>query len=122
MRNNSVVLDLRKVQWGVLDWQNQDGLIRKTCPTHKTVNGAEFEPSAPAGKLDAYPGETMLERAIRLDLLDVWKPVVTFQLAANHNVIYHGKKALSMWRVWQSRIFGKRIERSRQSQNKKGTK
>lgn len=55
-----------------------------------------------------YPGETMRERAMRLDLFDRWTPVVTFQFAANHSVQYTGTKAKDMWKAWNTRLFNRK--------------
>lgn len=120
--NNRIVLDLSKVQHGSFWYVNQEGQVRRQLPiwSRKTITkGTEsgeaitvhnqlvigWELAAPHPD---YPGETLLERACRLDIIDIWKPVCTFQLTANHNVTYTGKKAIVMWKTWNERIFNKK--------------
>jgi hypothetical protein len=50
----------------------------------------------------------MLQYAKKEQLLDIWEPVVQFQLTANHNIIYLGAKAKAMWKAWNEKIFNKR--------------
>jgi len=54
-----------------------------------------------------YPGETELERGIRLRLVDVWKECVIFQLSANHSITYTGERAAVMWKAWSTFIYKK---------------
>lgn len=54
-----------------------------------------------------YPHETCLERAKRLSLLDTWYPELTMQLSANHQLKFTGDKALKLWDLWQTKIYGK---------------
>lgn len=105
---NCTVLDLNKVQYGTLWWRNGLGAKLPHKPKCPTVNGCEFDLEALAAPLPQYEGETMLERATRLDLLDAWTPVVTFQLTANHSICYVGKKAINMWKAWQSHVFARK--------------
>ncbi len=108
VNHDRIIVDLRKVQWAKLFWVNQTGQCRDKRPNVRTVNGEAFDESAYALLHIQYPCETMLERALRLDLIDVWTPVLRMQLSANHTLEYTGKKALSLWKAWNARIFSKR--------------
>lgn len=108
--NNRIVLDLNKCQWAKFHWVNQYGGICFTLinkPTN-TVRGQEVSVHRPAMWHPDYPNESELERADRLNLLDIWTPVCTFQLAANHNVTYTGDKAKVMWKAWNEKIFNQK--------------
>lgn len=106
MTTNKTVLDLAKVQHATLWWGNgQEKRHHKPdCPTYHGMP----VPDGLAAPIKDYPGETMLERAIRRNLLDVWTPIVCFQLTANHKIVYTGEKALSMWKAWNARIYGEK--------------
>lgn len=106
--NNRIVLDLSKAQFARMWYVNQEGGIAFTKPPKPSVRGRLVPDNEPAAPHPDYPGETMLERARRLYLFDTWQPVCTFQLTANHNVTYTGKKATVMWKAWQERIFNKK--------------
>ena len=106
--NSQVTIDLKKVQYATLHYVNQFGLSYPYLPKRPSVNGMYISDKEMAAYHNLYPGETMLERARRLEILDRWKPVVTFQFAANHTVQFKGNKAKSMWKAWQSHIFGKK--------------
>jgi hypothetical protein len=103
---NKTVLDLKKVQHATFNYRNQYGQYSHVKPKHPTVAGAGVS-NEPAMYHHMYPGETMLERAKRRNLLDVWTPVVEFQLTANHSIAYIGDKAVSLWKEWNRRIFSK---------------
>lgn len=105
---NNITIDLKKVQYAHLYYKNQFGQAYPTLPKRPSVNGMYVSDKEIAAYHALYPGETMRERAARLDLFDRWIPVVVFQFAANHSVQYEGKKAKSMWKSWQSHIFGKK--------------
>ena len=104
----NIVIDLKKVQFGLLTYVNQYGLQVNKLPKQPTVNGLLINPNEVAAYHNLYPGELMIERARRLDILDKWTPVVNFQFSANHSVRYTGKKALKMWKAWNSMIYGKK--------------
>ncbi len=108
VNHNRIIVDLRKVQWAKLFWVNQTGDVRSQKPISKTVNNTPFNSNEYAAYHMMYPGETMNERATRLDLFDHWTPVLRMQLSANHTLEYTGKKALALWEAWNARIFSKR--------------
>lgn len=106
--SNRTVLDLSKVQHGTFFYRNQFGRRFNKKVTYPSVDGKHISKDEIAAYHNMYPGETMRERAARLDIVDVFTPVVVFQLTANHSITYTGEKAKSLWREWQSRIFGEK--------------
>ena len=104
--SNRIVVDMAKCQWASLIWVSSEGYTRDTKPTEPTAHGCDI-PDVPARPHPDYPHETMVERAKRLDIIDVWTPRLTFQLSANHQLIYTRDKALSLWAAWRERIFNK---------------
>jgi hypothetical protein len=108
MKNNRIVCDLNKIQFGSLHYVNQYGDTTMYTPKPMTTVRGESVRDEMAAYHPDYPLETMRERALRLDLFDYWTPVCTFQLSANHNLTYTGEKALAMWKAWNSKIFKKK--------------
>jgi hypothetical protein len=104
---NRTVLDLSKVQHGSFWYVNQYGDTRFCEPKAWTVRGYIVSADEIALYHPDYPGESMLKRAHRLNIIDVWTPVCCFQLTANHSIVYTGKKAVNMWAAWRERIFNK---------------
>lgn len=109
--NNRIVLDLNKVQYGQHYYINQYGdcYSAHTSDKYPSVRGEIVKDGFAAYHPD-YPGETMVERARRLELIDVWKSVTVFQLTANHNVTFTGKKAAQMWKMWCAKIMKRKKE------------
>lgn len=103
--DNNKVVDLKKVQWASLTYWNQHGNVKAYKPITSTVFGETVRDEY-AAYHPSYPQERMLERATRLGILDVWIPHLTLQLTANHQLVYTGEKALSIWKAWQSKIYG----------------
>ena len=100
----TTVCDLRKVQYCSFGWRSNSGSFRRTKPRKPTVQGQEFKCDA---NLYGGFGESMLSYAKRMGLLDTWTAVVRLQFAANHSLVYTGKRAQRIWREYQRRIFGK---------------
>lgn len=103
-RNNRIVFDMNKVSYAWFFYRNQLGVTLRNRPIKPTVNAVEFA-NVIAPWTDAYPGETMLERAKRLQILDCWKPVVRLRMSAADVLEYTGDKAKSIWREWNKRQF-----------------
>lgn len=108
MNNNKIVLDLNKVQWAKYYWINQYGDRRHIDVTVPTVRSQPVFDSEYAAYHPDYPCETELERAKRLDLLDIWQPVCYMQLTANHSVTFTGTKATTMWKMWCAKILNRK--------------
>ena len=100
-QTNRSVLDLSKVQWSSFYYKNQYDQCTELKPKHFTVRGEKVTDNE--RHLNGL--ESMLAYAKRKGLLDIWVPHITFQLSANHNVTYTGKKALSMQKAWSERVF-----------------
>lgn len=103
----SLVIDLTKCQWATLYYKSNTGYTSPTKPVFPTVQGSTFIPSA----RHLAGGCTLLEYAIQYRLLDVWHPMCTFQLSANHCVTYTGDKAISMYDAWRAKIFSKTLKK-----------
>ena len=102
-----IVTDIKKVQHASFFYHNQVGITVSIKPRCQSVNGLCFQKDELAFFHYLYPGETCLERATRLGILDVWTPAVVFTFAANHTIKYEGKKAIDMWKAWNKYIFKK---------------
>jgi len=102
--NNRIVCDLNKVQWARFFYRNQYGNIVNVKPTKPTVRALEFDPD----EMHINGIETLISNAKRFNLLDHWTPEVKFQLTANHSLTYTGKKAVSLWKEWNRRMFNKK--------------
>jgi hypothetical protein len=99
--------------WCDINWQYR----RQWRPTQPTVNGLEFDVDAPAyndppvmiyeSETKCRP-ETLLEKALRLKILDKWIPYTIFQVSANHRLTYTGDKAISLWKAWCEKQFNKK--------------
>jgi len=100
MINNHVVIDLSKVQEGWFYYRNQYNQTSRLKPKF-SVHGLKHNPD----DLHANLRQTLKEYADSLKLTDVWIPEVRFRLAANHDRIFTGSKAVTMWGEWNKRIF-----------------
>lgn len=107
-KNNRIILDLNKVQFGYFHYVNQYGQIVYVQPSRPTVRLQEVFSDKLAMYHPLWPGESEQSRAERLEMIDEWTPVCTFQLTANHNVQYTGEKANTMYKTWNSKIFNKK--------------
>jgi len=102
MCDNTIVVDLNKVQFAKMRYRNQHGDISKKAHKH-SYRGYPYDP-----KEIAYGHSiTMEDYAVMRGIKDVWTPICTLQLTANHSLKYTGDKAKSIWREWNRRIFKK---------------
>lgn len=106
-RNNRIVCDLNKVQWALFKYQNQYGNETDKFPTEITVFGRVVSPIEKALPHHDYPHELMIERALRLEINDIWTPKLTLKFSANETLIYTGDKAKDIYKVWCAKIYGK---------------
>lgn len=104
--DNEKIVDLNKVQWASLHYKNDKGNILGGKPPRNTVHGIAFDDTAFAYPHVEYPLETCLERAKRLEILDVWTPVLVLQVQCNRTIRYTGPKAISVWKAWRAKVFG----------------
>src|ERR1700678_3829649 len=99
-----------KVAYASRHWSNGKGYNWGFNPKFATVNGCQIH-DEPALAHPNFPDETCYERAVRLGIIDVWVPVVTFYFANSHSLTYKGEKALELWKAWNARIFSKKKEK-----------
>lgn len=94
--SNRKIINLNKVQYVWLYYENQEGDKVQTKPQWSTVRGIRMQDSEYAYPyITSYPFETNLECAKRLDILDEWTPVCKVQLSKHHQLKYTGKKSIS---------------------------
>lgn len=112
--NNKIVVDLKKVQFAYIRWTNRIGITLRDKPTLPTRHGCPFYPDEVAFPPHKdYPGETLLQRAKRLNLeLDVWTKQVVLNITANRRLVYSGAKAQSIWDAWNALQFGKKKKKT----------
>ena len=104
--NNRIVVDLNKVAYAVFYYRNQHGDEQALKPRQPTLFGKLLSKlgvlAIPAGA----PPETLYERAVRLNRLDKWQPVLRLRLTCGDRLEYTGDKAKSLWKAWQEKQFG----------------
>ena len=100
-------IDFNKVQWADYWWQNQDGDRMRTKPFGYSVHCIPFVPDNAAVHHPDYPGETNLQRARRLDIVDRWHPICILNISANRTLRYTGEQATKVWRQYNAHIYGK---------------
>jgi hypothetical protein len=105
--NNKTLLDFSKVQHASYFWINQHGQTRHDHPNFQTARGEKITDEL-ALFHPLFPGETMLQRANRLNLIDFWTPMAIFQLTANHRITYSGSVAQKIWRAYVARLMKKK--------------
>jgi hypothetical protein len=101
------VFNINKVLWMQLKYRS-GSYIRETRPKKYTVHGVDIEAGELALAHDDYPHETVYERARRLEILDSWRPVLYVVFSSTRHLTFEGKRALSIYKEWNSRIFGKK--------------
>lgn len=108
IRNNRIIVDLNKVQYAHFYYTNQYGISVNREPNYPTVRSQSIAPDDFALFHPDWPKETILRRAMRLGLLDVWTPTLYLKLQANSCLIYTGDKAISIYNAWKEKVFGKK--------------
>lgn len=99
-------VDFRKVSWAEKYYVNHEGVRRRIKPAQPTVHGIDVDWSEQAASHPDFPHETMLERARRLDLLDIWTPVCKLVVAANRQLYYFGEDAHRIYKAYNAHIYG----------------
>ena len=109
MKNhNHIEVDLQKVAYLDYYWtERTESYRRQEKPRKPTVRGKAVDKKEMAAPHLEYPGETLYERAVRLDLLDNWFPVCRLQLTNSHSLVYTGKKAITIHNTWRNKVYGK---------------
>lgn len=109
LNSNRTVVDLNKVSYANFNWTTLCGSIcRSKKPKEATVNGEVVSEKEFAPAIERWPRETMLARAKRRNLLDIWQPHLRLQLSNSHSLEYTGDKAVSIWKEWNRRQFSKK--------------
>lgn len=107
-KNNRIVVDLSKVAYAELHWVTHclgTTYRRHSEPVYDTVNGHEFDYNETRILGNA---ETMYQYAVRRNLIDEWHPELILQLSNSHSLVYTKDKALSLWKAWRAKQFGKK--------------
>ncbi len=107
-RDNRIIVDINKCQWARFFYRNQYGQTSNIKPHWHTVRNEIFTVNELALHHPLYAGETMLERAKRLKLVDRWVPEIIFKLTAHECITYTGQKAVDMDKAWKAKIFKKK--------------
>ena len=95
---NTCVVDLNKVSYAYYYWTTKDGYTSRLSPLWPTVHGIDIGHGDNAARYHHdYPHETCLERARRLDILDVWYPKVVLTIYSNKTMTFTGKRATAIW-------------------------
>lgn len=103
-----LTLDLNKVVLCRYWYETQDGVTSRIKPSLPSVRGLTFNSAAFAPTHYDYPLETLIERAIRLDILDEWVAKCLCKTVSGYTVKYTGKKATSIWEAYKAITFSKR--------------
>jgi hypothetical protein len=120
----SFLLDFHKVIWAKLYYKNQEGSKTPHLSSSPTVHG-EFivNPDEDALPRDlAYPGETRLERARRLDLLDVWIPRCEMLIYCRELIVWERQRALDMYKAYCIFLMSNNKNKRKTTKNEKKSK
>lgn len=113
--NQHTTFSLSSVAYASFYWRNrEDNIHCRTEPKYYSANGVIFNAKEFAPLVDGYEGETLLERARRLGILDSWTPVVKFTLKNGHRLIFEGERAKSLWKAWNAKVFSTKKKCSQQ--------
>lgn len=108
MNNKQTTIALNKVAWMTYYWRTECGQYTKLSkPSFMTVHGQHFLTDEFAPHINGYEQEKMLDRALRLQLLDTWQPCLTVAFSATKHLRFTGDKATSLWNKWQAMQFCK---------------
>lgn len=104
----NTLIPFSKIVKAELIWVNQfNNIVLRSKPPCPTVSGVPILEKEYAAYHEAYPLETLTERARRLDLLDRFEPVFKAFLYSGHRYEVAGKKAIEMWAGYRAFVFGK---------------
>lgn len=107
--DNGTIIDLKKVAYARYFYREVRTKIERTIkPTKHSVNGQMFEDTDLAMTHNNYPNETMLSRAKRMCILDVWMPVWKAIMCNGHEIEFTWRKAHEMDKAWRAYIFNKK--------------
>lgn len=103
--SNRIVVDLKKVQFAWFFYENQYHDKRSIKPSKGTftIHNTLYSVDDKAFGVN----DTVYNIAKKQKSIDNWTPVCMLAVTANRQLKYTGKKAVSIWKEWNSRIFGK---------------
>lgn len=105
--SEQLLVNLRKAHSARLWWENQLGMKAKSKPKTPTVHGTALDCSALAMRLPDELDETLLERATKRGILDIWKPVCRVDFSSRVQEFFQGERALSIYAAWAGIVFSK---------------
>ena len=102
-------VNLRKAHAARIWWENQHGMKAFKKPAVPTVHGKAFDCDALAARLPEAPvhaDETMMERASRRGLLDVWTAVCRVDFNSRVREFFRGDEAEKIYNAWKGVVYG----------------
>lgn len=107
--DKQILVNFKAVRYATFYYVNQSHTYkRRTLPKYPTTNGSELiDPNGEAFPHTDYPNETNLQRASRLNLVDIWTPVCELEFAAHRKLKFIGEEAVKMWKSYRAYIYGK---------------
>lgn len=106
--NAQITLDLNKVIYMGLFYENQEGMIKQFKPLVVTVHGKPIPLYAYASYHHDYPEETIMERARRLDTIDVWTVCLIVHMQGGVRFRFTSDRAKTLWKSWNAKIYNKK--------------
>lgn len=109
-QNNRIVVNLNKVTHARLRWR----VTNVGYESYRDIYLESFTIYGQSYSLNdtVYNSErTVLTVARERGMLDKWERILELQLSNNHSLIYTGDKALSLWKAWCAKQFGKDKEK-----------
>lgn len=103
----STFCSISKASYVRLYYVNQNGIERSTKPNRPTVNGRDIAVNELAAWHPLHKHETMLERAVRLKLLDTWTARLEVCFNFNNKLVFKGEKAIKLWKTFVANVKSK---------------
>lgn len=116
--SEQLLVNLRKAHAARLWWTNQWGMKAKSKPATPTVHGQVIDVHALAMRLPDELDETMLERAMKRGILDVWRPVCRVDFSSRVHEFFQGDRALKIYAAWAAEIFSKQKPKPHERKHK----
>lgn len=101
-----LTIDLKAVAYISFYYKNREGKVSRTKPRKPTVHGVVVKDEVAPIHPD-FPNETMLDRAKRLGIVDVWTPVCMYHMRNNHSLKFTGDEAKRKHKAYSAHIYGK---------------
>lgn len=106
--NAQLTIDLNSVSYIKFFYRQQEGIERRTR-LRWSVHGENLKDKDEFAfpYLVEYPLETRIERARRMEILDVWTAVCVYQFRNNHSIEFTGQQAIKKRNAYNYHIYGK---------------